>query len=138
MLLKRLSNARSIDHIFLDLVILRDEFRHQFQDVIEQVARDSNDAFERVTENNIALLFISVISNGNWIKGLELTLPTTLISRIPAGSSTYRRDSDSSEKDGDVAGSGLRGRAGTDGGCCAGVDLVLLRYILVHDLLYYR
>lgn len=62
MLLKRLSNARSINHIFLDLVILRDEFRHQFQDIIEQVARDSNDAFERVTENNIALFFISVIS----------------------------------------------------------------------------
>lgn len=57
MLLKRLSNARSIDHIFLDLVILRDEFRHQFQDIIEQVARDSNYAFERVTEDNIALFF---------------------------------------------------------------------------------
>lgn len=74
MLLKRLSNARSINHIFLDLVILRDEFRHQFQDIIEQAARDSNYAFERVTEDNIALFFISVISNGNWIKGLELAL----------------------------------------------------------------
>lgn len=124
MLLERLSNSRSINHIFLDLVILRDQLRHQLQNSIEQVPRNRNYAFERIAEDNVALRTELV----DLVVFLHFTVHGWVLQQTTNKGKTYRRDNDSSERHGDVARSRLCSRAGTNGGCCAGVDL-RLRYV---------
>lgn len=53
--LKRLKHRHTLLNIRLGGVILRHELRHQRQDVVEQGARDDDDAFEGVADDDVAL-----------------------------------------------------------------------------------
>lgn len=57
--LESIINRRALQHRILDLVIHRNQLRHDFQHLIQQLVRDGHDAFQWVTENNISLYLLA-------------------------------------------------------------------------------
>jgi hypothetical protein len=53
--LKRLKYRDTLLHISLGRIILRNQFRHQLEDLIEKVPGNNDDAFEGVDEDDVSL-----------------------------------------------------------------------------------
>lgn len=54
-LLEGIKDIRPLKHSLLDFIIHGNQFRHQIEHLIKKLARNSNHAFQRITENNITL-----------------------------------------------------------------------------------
>jgi hypothetical protein len=55
MFLKSIKNSRTIEDVFFDLIVGLDECGHQGEDVVEEIGREDDDAFEEVAEYDVAL-----------------------------------------------------------------------------------